>query len=707
MSLDLGSLVAYLSVDDAPMEQGIASGESRLKGFATGAVKILGGAGLAAGGAFGAALAANMRVEAANDKMAAALGLTEEQSKVAGKVAGRLYANAYGESMEDTAAAVEAVMSSIKGMRDASTADLREVTAGAMNLAKAMEVDVSAAANVAGNWVTNGLAKNAIEALDLLTAGMQKVPKELRGDIMEVGNEYSQIFSQLGLSGEQAMAALVSGADKGAWGIDKAADALKELTIRSTDGSKTTTQAYKAMGLDASTMANDMLAGGSRAAAATQKIVKGLLDVEDPARRANMSITLFGAPLEDMGTKSIPKFLSSLKDGGDGLGRFAGANKRMGKQLNDNAGHDFKVAIRQIKALGMSLVTWAMPYVSQFADYLKKDLVPQVKDAAHTFSEEWVPKIKDAAQWIKVHLIPAIKDLANWLKDKLIPGVVDVVGWFAKHKSATKALAVTIGVLYAITKVHAAVMAVEQAGGLLKVIKSTRVVTALTKTYTAVQWALNAAYLANPVGLVVLGIVALIAILIIAWKKSDKFREVVTNAFEKVKEWGIKLVDWFKGLPDKMAKAAHGLWDGIKNGFRSAINWIIEKWNNFELRIPEITIPIPGADDIKIGGYTMSTPNIPMLAKGGITNGPMLSVVGDNPGGREVVSPLDDMFRMLDKAYAHGANGGGAQAARGPVRTILRVGERDFVAYLEDVAEAVIESAAAFTGSQTRAGAYA
>lgn len=41
---------------------------------------------------------------------------------------------------------------------------------------------------------------------------------------------------------------------------------------------------------------------------------------------------------------------------------------------------------------------------------------------------------------------------------------------------------------------------------------------------------------------------------------------------------------------------------------------------------------------------------VPALAKGGITDGPMLALVGDNPGGKEVVSPLDTLQDMLISA---------------------------------------------------------
>ena len=41
---------------------------------------------------------------------------------------------------------------------------------------------------------------------------------------------------------------------------------------------------------------------------------------------------------------------------------------------------------------------------------------------------------------------------------------------------------------------------------------------------------------------------------------------------------------------------------------------------------------------------------VPALAKGGITDGPMYALIGDNPGGKEVVSPLDTLEDMLVSA---------------------------------------------------------
>ncbi|NKS02654.1 hypothetical protein GS528_16960 [Rhodococcus hoagii] len=40
------------------------------------------------------------------------------------------------------------------------------------------------------------------------------------------------------------------------------------------------------------------------------------------------------------------------------------------------------------------------------------------------------------------------------------------------------------------------------------------------------------------------------------------------------------------GSRGRIGSAASGMWDGIKNAFKGAINWIIQAWNAIEFRIP-------------------------------------------------------------------------------------------------------------------------
>lgn len=57
---------------------------------------------------------------------------------------------------------------------------------------------------------------------------------------------------------------------------------------------------------------------------------------------------------------------------------------------------------------------------------------------------------------------------------------------------------------------------------------------AVTGVMTAAQWALNVALTANPIGLLVVGLAALTAGLVIAYKKSETFRNIVNGAFSVV-----------------------------------------------------------------------------------------------------------------------------------------------------------------------------
>lgn len=102
--------------------------------------------------------------------------------------------------------------------------------------------------------------------------------------------------------------------------------------------------------------------------------------------------------------------------------------------------------------------------------------------------------------------------------------------WLAANESTAFKLAVAIGALAAVVlvvngvmKVCAAVTAVYH--GVLAVASGA------TKAAAAAQWVLNAALTANPVGLVVVAIAALVAGLVIAYKRSDTFRGVVDRLF--------------------------------------------------------------------------------------------------------------------------------------------------------------------------------
>lgn len=488
MALNIGELTGFLDLDAGPFESGIGKAFAMLgdkKWQVMGAAAGVTAATALAGGLLKAASA-----EDAVNKLSAQLGLTKDESAKAGKIAGELYANNYGESMEDVTEATGAVMSSIKGMRTASEADVVALTGQLMSLASAMEIDVSRAAQVAGQMVTTGLAKDGVEAADLLTVALQKVPAAIREDILDATDEYGPFFAQLGISGETAMDLLVKSSEKGMFGIDKTGDALKEFTIRSTDMSKASGEAYAALGLSQEEMTKSILAGGDQAEVAFGKIIMGLSGMKDPAAQSQAALALFGTPLEDLGTNEIPKFIDSLANmGSEGFGSVTGAAAEMDATLNGGAGAALKTFTRTAEQTLSDLGAAALPI-----------------------------------------LTPILQNLSEWAP--VVGPLVLALGAFG----------------VAIWAVSAGMSAFAAVKGIINAIK----------IWTAAQWGLNIAMSANVISLIILGVIALIAIivaLVMNWDEVVGFLKGVWGGF----------VSWFTGIMDGF----FGWWNGVWGTFFS------------------------------------------------------------------------------------------------------------------------------------------
>lgn len=308
-------------------------------------------------------------------KLAAQLALTPAQSATAGAAAGKLYAGAYGGSLEDVNTAVGAVMSSFAGMSSASQAEIEGVTAKALDLASAFDVDVNEATNAAGVLMQTGLAGNATEAMDLVTVAMQKVPAQMRGEVFPIVEEYSKHFATLGLDGKTAMGMIVSASSGGMQAIDKTGDALKEFSLKavSAAGDKTLTAAFDSIGLSATDMSRAMAVGGAEGQAAMKKTAEGLLKIEDPAQRAQTAIALFGTPLEDLGTDQIPNFLSSLAGTSDVMGDVAGSSAEFSKTLNSGPNTAMLTLQRTADTAFAGIATAVLPVLSEVTTWLTQN----------------------------------------------------------------------------------------------------------------------------------------------------------------------------------------------------------------------------------------------------------------------------------------------------------------------------------------------
>jgi len=166
--------------------------------------------------------------------------------------------------------------------------------------------------------------------------------------------------------------------------------------------------------------------------------------------------------------------------------------------------------------------------------------------------------------------------------------------------------------------------------------------------------AINIAMALNPIGLIVIGVIALIAGLAIAYKKFEGFRNIVDGVFGAIKWWITNVV-----IPQ---------FNLMLTVFKTIFNGIASVWNNtigkFSFTVPSW---VPG-----IGGKGFAMPDIPMLAAGGIVTGPTLAMIGE--AGPEAVIPLDRMSQMGGGGTTVNinVNGGDPQSVVNALRTYMR-----------------------------------
>ncbi|MFJ4794015.1 phage tail tape measure protein [Kitasatospora purpeofusca] len=369
---------------EAGQEGGQAAGEGftgKMGGFLKGGLAAVG---LAAAAVLTKGFMDALDQGAINGKIQASLGTTPETASRYGKAAGQLYAKGVTDNVEEAAQGISAVMRSGILPPDATNAQIESITGKVTDLSKTFELDLGQTSNAVGQMLKSGIAKDGTEALDILTAGMQKMGPRA-DDMADTMNEYSTKFRDLGLSGADAMGLMAQGMAMGARDTDTMADALKEFQIRSTDGSKASAEAYEAIGLNAEAMTKKIAAGGPGAKEGLQQVLDGLKGIKDPADRSAAAVGLFGTKAEDLGAAL---YAMDIRTAVAALGDTAGAAERMGTALHDNA----KTKLEGFKRAFEVGVT----------DFLGDKVIPSLERAGSVVGTVLGPPFKAAGDTVKL-----------------------------------------------------------------------------------------------------------------------------------------------------------------------------------------------------------------------------------------------------------------------------------------------------------------
>jgi phage-related protein len=103
----------------------------------------------------------------------------------------------------------------------------------------------------------------------------------------------------------------------------------------------------------------------------------------------------------------------------------------------------------------------------------------------------------------------------------------------------------------------------------------------------------------------------------------DKFEELYWWVQYNVIPVLANFIGTVQNLVSTVSGSFGGMWDGLKYGFRDAINWIIDRWNNLSFSIPSVS-----AFGQTLGGGRMDFPDVPRLHAGGTFRTPSPSGEG-------------------------------------------------------------------------------
>lgn len=330
----------------------------------------------------------------------------------------------------------------------------------------------------------------------------------------------------------------------------------------------------------------------------------------------------------------IASVLGAIQDAGGGVGGFLGPLLKTVREFLDSAeGHNTLVQFFQ------ALNTVA-GVVSKVLGALLRAVAPAIPPLASAFA--------DLATTIGDILVPVINFLA--------PVLANIANFIAQNTSWITPLVVALGL------------------------------------WAAAQWLLNIAMDANPIGLVILAIAALIAIvalIITYWDPIADFFvnlwQVVVDAVTVAAQWiWQRLVDAYnfvKGIWAGVTGFFSGLWSGLTAGVSNATNWVRDRFNdalsfirnswsnigsffsgiwssignglksalNGAIRL--LNGAISGINNITGAVGIPSIPSIPYLAKGGTARSGRPYIVGEQ--GPELFVP-GQTGRVVSNAQSFG-----------------------------------------------------
>ena len=404
----------------------------------------------------------------------------------------------------------------------------------------------------------------------LITYGLNQVSQSIDSAVARVDtlNNFPKVMNNLGIASEDAEKSIKKMSDKLAGlptTLDQGASAVQRFTSANGDVQKST-DIFLALN-------NAILAGGASSeiqASALEQLSQAYAKGKPDMMEWRTAMTAMPAQLKQvaqaMGYISADELGEALREGTVSMDDFMDTISRLNTEGVDGFA-SFEEQARNSTGGIKTAITVA-----------KTQIVKGVADIIESINKG----LEDAD-------LPSISEIIATIGKKA-KEVLDVI---AKHLPTVINILKTIGP--ALVPIVAAIAA----------FKTVTTIIAIVKSLTTAMAALNAVMLANPIGLIVAAIAALVAGFVLLWNKSEGFRnfwiglwdglkKIVTGAIEGIKKIFTGIIDFIKNnwqgillfIVNPFAGAFKLLYDNL-DGFRDFIDNLISNVINFFKQLPE------------------------------------------------------------------------------------------------------------------------
>ena len=201
-----------------------------------------------------------------------------------------------------------------------------------------------------------------------------------------------------------------------------------------------------------------------------------------------------------------------------------------------------------------------------------------------------------------------------------------------------------------------------------------------TAAATAAQWLLNVAMDANPIGLIILAIGALVVAFVYLWTHSAAFRNFWIGLWKDISHYAVVAWDWIKdrftkgvawleSIPNQIGQAFSSLGSIIGNAFKGALNFVSHYFDQWIDHINSGIIDTANKLSGTIGIPSIPhIPDIPQLASGGYVMQSGLAVIHQG----EQVVPAAQVSRTGGGGEIHLVIDGGDSDFGKAIANILR-----------------------------------